>query len=338
MLWSLAKIAIDVKPENDVCNFMKKIDQKNKICIYLDQFVVSNLVQETNELWKEIKELLEVCHYKNQIYCPLSHQHILETAKKELNNAIIHDEYFRKLSDSYFYKDELFLTPQLISSLIRKNKYTLNTFLLNYELKKFEDFYSKIKNVNNVFDESINFRVSPQNEIRKILNNNIEFKLEKQLIKVIKKNEVNDFIDRLQEYIEQKRIYIRPDNFGKHDFPHWIDQTLYQLTYKHSFKENQFKMLLNELKKNGFDRIPTLNIRFSMDAYLAVKNKQQNISDHIDIMRITNGLLPSDIFFTDKKRKFEIAELELDKLYNTQVFTGTENDLKEFITFLRRLV
>ena len=38
---------------------MKKINQQNKICIYLDQFVVSNFVDETSKLWKEIKKTLE---------------------------------------------------------------------------------------------------------------------------------------------------------------------------------------------------------------------------------------------------------------------------------------
>lgn len=318
---------------------MKKIDKKNKICIYLDQFIVSNLVEENNDLWKEIRKLLEICHINNFIYCPLSHQHFFETAKKELNNAVIHDEYFRKLSDNYFFKDELFLTTQLISSLIRHNKFTVKTFLHNHDLKKFEDFYSHINQVNQVFNESINFRISPQNEIRRVLNNkNIEPKIEEKLFNIIKKNEVNLFIDRLEEYIKLKRIFIRPDNYGKHDFPNWIDQILYQLTYKHSFKENQFKILLDELKRNGFERIPTLNIRFSIGAYLTIRGKQENISDHIDIMRITNGLITSDIFFTDKRRKFEIKELNLDKLYNAKVLSGKESDLLEFREILNNLL
>jgi hypothetical protein len=77
---------------------MRKIDKKNKVCIYLDQFVVSNLVEETNELWKEIKNLLEITYQKEVIYCPLSHQHIFETAKKELKNAIIFSKIIRWLS------------------------------------------------------------------------------------------------------------------------------------------------------------------------------------------------------------------------------------------------
>lgn len=316
---------------------MKKLNQKNKTCIYLDQFVVSNLVEESTEIWKDIKELLETNYNNNQIYCPLSYQHIFETAKKEFNNSIKHDEYFRKLSDNYLYRNELFLTTQLISSLIRGNKYTLKTFLENRDLKSFEDIYAEINKLNNTLNESLTSKISPQNEIRKVLNNKIEKKIETQFLEVIKQLEVQNFVKRLEEYLEQKQIIIRPDNYGQHNFPNWIDQILFQLTYKHSFKELQLKQFLFELKKNGFNRIPTLNIRFSLGAYLAVKNKQESISDHIDIMRIANGLFISDIFFTDKKRKFEICELGLDKLYKTQVFCGTEKDLLEFKIYLEKL-
>jgi Asp-tRNA(Asn)/Glu-tRNA(Gln) amidotransferase C subunit len=317
---------------------MRKIDPKNKVCIYLDQFVVSNLVDETTELWKDITSLLEISYQKNLIYCPLSHQHILETAKKELKNAIIHDDYFRKLSDGYLFKDELFLTTQLISSLIRQNKHTLKTFLENRSFKKMEDIYEYVNEVNKVFDESITYQLSVQNELRKVLDNRIEKKTETQMFDVIRKMETKNFVDRLEEYISKKRIYIRPDNYGKHDFPHWIDQILYILTNKHSFKEKELKLLLKELNVNGFNRIPPFNIKFSLGANLAVKSKQENTSDHIDITRITNGLLCSDIFFTYKKRKFEIIELGLDKLYKTKVYCGTNDDLEEFKEYLSNLI
>lgn len=318
---------------------MKKINKQNKTCVYLDQFVVSNFIDETSNLWKEIKKALEIAHSKNKIYCPLSNQHFLETAKKDFNNAIIHHEYFTKLSDNYQFKNELFLTTQLISSLIRGNKYTLKTFLNTDKLKKFEDIYDEINEQNVVFDESVKYKISSQNEIRKVIgNNNYDKKTEELFQNTIKSFEVENFIKRLEEYLVKKRIIIRPDNYGKHEFPNWIDQILFQLTYKHKFKETELIKLLNELKSNGFKRIPTLNIRFSLGAHLSVKNKQENTGDHIDIMRISNCLVSSDIFFTDKKRKFEILELKLDKEYNVKVFSGTEKDLLEFKTVIENII
>ena len=54
-------------------------------------------------------------------------------------------------------------------------------------------------------------------------------------------------------------------------------------------------------------------------------------------MRISHYLFSSDVFFTDKKRKYEILVLGLDKKYNTKVFSGVKNDLMEFIDLLKKL-
>lgn len=316
---------------------MKKIDSNNKICIYLDQFAVSDIIDEETLIWKEIKVLLEDCYKRNLVYCPLSAQHFFETVKKDMPAAKMHHEYFYALSDGYFFKNELLLTTQLISSLLRGNNLTLKTFLEIPVYKDFEEIYLKINQVNNVFDESLAHRLSPQNELRKILNPKIEQKTEQQFMDAITAMETQHFVVRLEEYINQKKIFIRPDNYGKHDFPNWIDQLLYILTYTHAFKENDFKKLLAEFRRSGFERIPPLNIRFKLGAWLCVKNKQENAGDHIDIMRIANSLYSSDVMFTDKKRKHEIQSLGLDKKYGTLVFSGVHNDLKEFKSYLMGL-
>lgn len=316
---------------------MRKLDPNNKICIYFDQFVVSDIIDGRNPLWNEIKELLELNHSQGKIYCPLSIEHILETVKKDLNGAIKHDSYYRKLSDNYLLKTEPFLTSQLISSLIRKNKFTLNTFLKIEKTKSIEEIYSQINKNNEIFDESVTYKLSSQNDLRKILNSGKSNKSELQFMNTIKTIEVENFKNRLKEYLKAKSIKIRPDNYGKHQFPNWTDQILFQLTNRHKFKKKQFKQLLIELERNGFNRIPTLNTKFSLGAYLAVKNKQENTGDHIDIMRISSYLFSSDIFFTDKKRKYEIYDLELDKKYNTKVYSGVKNDLIEVIQLLKEI-
>ena len=106
---------------------MKKIDESDKLCIYLDQFVISDLLEEKNPLWIEIKQLLQMNLSLGKIYCPISVEHILETSKKNLADAKAHDIYYRRFSDGYIFKTEPFLTAQLISSLIRKNKKTKTT-------------------------------------------------------------------------------------------------------------------------------------------------------------------------------------------------------------------
>lgn len=179
--------------------------------------------------------------------------------------------------------------------------------------------------------------LSDQNSLRKILYSKSDKKTEVQFINVIKQLEVEKFKNRLIEYLNNKSIVIRPDSFGDSQIPNWIDQLLFQLTNKHKFNEEELKSFLEELKTRGFDRIPTLNIRFLLEAYLAVKNKQENVGDYIDISRISNYLFSTDIFFIDKKRKYEICELGFDKKYNTLVLSGVENDLCEFTEILKAM-
>lgn len=316
---------------------MRKVDPKNKICIYLDKFAISDILENVNPLWIEIKKLLENSYSSGKIYCPLCNEHVLETVRKNFYSAKTHHDYLKSISDGYILKSEPFLTSQLISTLIRNNKKTLKTFLIKSELKDLEYFYEDINKKHNKFSELIRSSLSEQNNFRKNVTNKIEKKIEKQFLEVIKQNEVNTFKERLKEYLRLKVINIRPDYFGNLQVPNWIDQLLFQLTNKHKFKAKELNLLLIELEKNGFSRIPTLNTKFSISAYLAIKGKQENSGDHIDLMRISSYLFSTDIFFTDKKRKHEISELELDTKYNTRVVSGTDKDLKEFITILKDL-
>lgn len=316
---------------------MKKLNNKNKCCVYLDQFVISDIIEAKNPLWIEIKNLLELNYNKGLIYCPLSAEHFLETIRKNIVDARIHNDYFREISDGYILKSEPFLTAQIISSLIRENSKTLNTFLTQASLKDIEKFYNDLNIHHDKYRTGMGSLLSDQNSLRKILYSKSDKKTEVQFINVIKQLEVEKFKNRLIEYLNNKLIVIRPDSFGDSQIPNWIDQLLFQLTYKHQFKERELKLFLSELQVHGFNRIPTLNTKFSIQGYLAVKSKQENSGDHIDIMRISTYLFSTDIFFTDKKRKYEICELGLDKKYNTVVLSGVENDLCQFIEILKAM-
>lgn len=308
---------------------MQKIDKKNKLCIYLDQFVIGDILEGKNALWLEIKKLIELSYVKGLIYCPLSMEHVLETVRKDISDAKQHDAYYRTISDNYFFKSEPFLTAQLISSLIRKNKKTINTFLSKPELKEIDDVYPFINSDHKKFSSGLNKMLQSQNDFRKILHNKMTPAEEIIMMDAITNSEIDTFKTRLKEYIDQKSLIIRSDHFGTFSAPNWIDQLLFQLTNKHKFKKKELLAFLSELNRNGFSRIPSLHIKFSLGAYLAVKNKNENSGDHIDIMRIASYLFSSDIFFTDKKRKYEICDLGLDKKYKTEVFSGTQNDLMQ---------
>jgi hypothetical protein len=106
---------------------------------------------------------------------------------------------------------------------------------------------------------------------------------------------------------------------------------IHQLITRHKIKKHETQKLVDHLIQFGFDNIPTLDIRSSLIAFIAVNNKKETVNDHVDIMKISSGLPISDIFLTDSQRKFEILELGLDKKYKTKVYSGINSDLEMLI-------
>jgi hypothetical protein len=132
-------------------------------------------------------------------------------------------------------------------------------------------------------------------------------------------------------------IFIRGVSFESGNVPHWIDQLIFQLTTKHRITKKETKFLISELEKNGFDNIPTLDIRTSLSAIISVYNKKETVNDQIDIMRISSGLPISDVLLTDSQRKKEIVESGLHEKYKTKIYSGTKSDLEELILELEKM-
>lgn len=310
-----------------------------KICIYLDQFALTDLMESKNgESWFEIKELLIKGHKKGKLYCPLSSEHFIETSKKNYSGAKEHDLFFTKLSDGYCLKPELLITSQLISSKIRSNKITLRTYMYENVNNIFneKDKYLAFNNVNDEFNGLINEGTKNLNSFRQLSNTQkIKSKVKKQMFNAIKIVQVNDFIDRLQNLQKNKSLKIRGDKIGNKEIPNWIDAVIERLLKIHRLKKKEIQKLIFELKNNGFDNIPTLDIRTSLEALSSIYSKNITPNDQIDFMRIINGLPISNILLTDKKRKSEILEIGLDKKYNVKIYSGVQTDLIELIKELK---
>jgi len=306
---------------------MKHISNKDNLTIiYLDQFASSGIFESNLIEWTKIKELIVEGFNNNQLICPLSAEHYIETSQKQQDKAVLLDNEFYKISGGYAFKPEIFVTSQLIISLIRKNNITLKTFMYDeiYEnilsneenLRQFDEIK---KQLNNKIEEA----TIVANEIRKIeRTKKYDAAIKEKMFNVHKSISIAELISRLNNLLEDGHIYIRGVQFTSGDVPNWIDQIIFQLTKKHKITQKEARILIKELKINGFNNIPTLDIRTSLSALISVQNKKETVNDQIDIMRISTGLPISDILLTDSTRKREIEELELDKKYGTLVFSG----------------
>lgn len=313
---------------------MKEIISKNIHCIYLDQYATSGIFENENPIWKELKRLLLLASESNRIICPKSVEHFLESSQKESLKAKDLDSKFSKLSKGYAFKADLFITSQLLISKIRNNKITKRTYFeenVKSDILMHDEKLNRFINLKKQFDKKINEGSIFNNEIRKSTGSNKPDKnLKQDLFEVIKSFSVTEFIKRLEDLLNEGCITIRAIKFPSGDVPNWIDLVIHQLLTKHKMNTDETKQLRNHLKEKGFSQIPTLDIKNSLMAFVAVENKIELPSDQIDYMRISTGLPVSDILLTDKKRKYEILTLELDKKYKTKVLCGTEEDLMDF--------
>lgn len=311
----------------------------NKLCIYLDQFAITDLMEsKQGEYWFEIKSLLIEGHKKGLLFCPLSPEHFIETSKKNYEGAKEHDMFFTNISDGYSLKPELFITSQLISSKIRKNKITGKTYMYSNVSDVFENKknYLSFSKANDEFGYMVNKGAENINALRKITNQQKTKSNTKSLMfKVVKKLQAEPFINRLIKLQKEEQLMIRGDKFGDKEVPNWIDLIIDQLLKKHKLTKKEIAKLITEFKNNGFENIPTLNIRTTLEAVSSIYSKKMTANDQIDFMRIINGLPISDIFLTDKKRKSEILESELDIKYKTKVYSGIQQDLIELIEELK---
>jgi hypothetical protein len=137
---------------------------------------------------------------------------------------------------------------------------------------------------------------------------------------------VNEFLKRLISLKKNKYIQIRGVHFESGDVPHWSDLLIHQLTNTHKLKAKEINSLIIHIEKYGFNKIPTLDIRFTLSALISVFNKKETVNDQIDIIRIALGLPVSDILLTDKKRKSELLLSGLDKKYNCEIYCGSLYD------------
>lgn len=192
--------------------------------------------------------------------------------------------------------------------------------------------YEKFYGLSNQFRDLLIDAGNDINKLRQATNSQkIDPKTKFSMYSAIKSIQPKYFIKRLQDLKTQDQITIQGDKIGNKMIPHWVDLTIEQLLKKHKFTRLEIDKLIFELEKNRFENIPTLDIKMSLLALMSVYSKKETPGDHIDLMRIATGLPIADILFTDKKRKNEILELELDKKYKTKVFSGTKKDLEDFL-------
>jgi len=308
-------------------------------CLYLDQFAISNIVED-NAQWIKIKQLIEKGVAQNVLVCPMSAEHFLETAGKKEAGAIDHNDYFKKISGCLLLKPHAFITAQLLISSIRKNNITKNTFLNKPNPAYiYKDSLQKLRDTVSDFKGMIEEATTVSNEIRAAARDKkIESKMHESLMATTKAISLKEFTDRLQELLKTGGITIQGVKFEKREVPFWADYIIDILIKKHKMNTLEGIKLLTKLNKEGFSGISTLEVRSTLVGYMAVLQKKQTANDEIDLGRIASAMQLSDCMVIDGARKSEIIATGLDKKYGTKILSGKSDDVIELEKLLATIV
>jgi hypothetical protein len=224
-----------------------------KQIIYLDQFGTSGIFETETTEWNLIRDLILDGVKENLFLCPMSTEHFFESSQKENRKAVDLDNRFYALSGGYSFKPELFITSQLIISLIRKNNTTIKTYLyenINKNVLANNDNLNFFDKKKKILDKKIEEATIVANEIRKSARHiKSNSKTNKILFDAHKSISVSEFISRLNDLIKNEHIYIRGVEFPSGDVPHWIDQIIFQLLKKHRMTKKETKLLISHIEK-----------------------------------------------------------------------------------------
>ena len=144
------------------------------------------------------------------------------------------------------------------------------------------------------------------------------------------------YIEGLKELCRKGVVNVRGVQCGEINIPNKVDCFLKLLCDKRLDKRLAQKLIC-ELETHGFEKIPSMNIRSSLNADMAVNGKSQTPNDVIDIDRAAIGLRISDYFFADNEKKLAIERCQLDKKYQTKIYSAKKDSVSSLITELSEL-
>lgn len=312
-----------------------------KTCVYLDQFAVSNLSE--NKDWMEVLDLLEKGVTSQKIVIPYSVEHLLESSQKDFEKAQIADTLLFKLSLGVGLEPEYATWAKLLIAAIRNKPITRHIYYHKVQQPAFENMhhFDKFKSLKATFNQWSLEASGNLNTLRAMIRNNNVPDLNHLKISVSATSHryQTELENRLKKYSRYGFFDRREIHFTTHTIPFWADSLMDILTSTYFLTKQEAKKGESILKSNGIKKvIPTLYIRTALETILSLKQQHETANDYIDIQRLATAIPCSDIVLTDKSKVYDIKMLELDKEYKVQAYSGTQNDINNFIQHLKSIL
>lgn len=335
--------------------------KKEKNILYLDQFAVSNMYDAApTSTWGQLRHVVQEKVSRGILTCPMPLEHLYETVgrsnKDKTGNQ--NDEYSRKIIEQHnffrelangtaFYGYEEIAATEIIMLLRQgkinpiKSMYLHKALYAQIDISAIYEEGHTFNEENHTYNRNLTQGVNELREITQPLNKDIRKKNKKStdplFLKAIVHLQANKYIDGLKDLYQKGYVKVRGVKCGTSELPHKVDMLIYNLVKKKGITKRETERLIHELETNGFDRIPSMNIRSLLSADIAVYDKQQVPNDEIDLDRAAVGLRISDYFFADNDKKLTIEKYKLDKQYHTKVFSGKKDSVTSLTEVLSAL-
>ena len=332
--------------------------RKRQHIIYLDQFAVSNLILGEG-IWQDINFQLVNAVKNGKVLCPIPLEHFVETVGMKRSNAIQQDRFFKSISRGkrFLAWDEIAANEIMLYTKFKKNKPILADYIKvidgDYDLEDDATYhkhrlireqylsYKEIEKKSLSTFQQLSHEKNDSNEAKVSMSK--EEKKEKRRQK--KEYEANEeaLKDALSAFVVKPYIeFFREVCIGKKLSVDLMklsrpEQRIALLLCQQRFTGRNFFSASNDFQKNLFNNIPSLYTYYSLKMYYTNNHMKEKANDAIDWERISSGIFISNIMLVDKRQKYALQSMGIDKKYGTILYSDVEDDLTAFKGILEQL-
>lgn len=317
---------------------------KNKYCVYLDQFAVSNCALEhPSDEWVAIKELIVSGVQNGTLFIPYSQDHLLESAHKDLVRAREQDQFLFELSGGLSIRTEPDMTERLMMNYGRKRPIGVSNFCVKLPVMGFDltDGFGQYRGVKSGFNAMIEEGATLLNLVRPLTAltpRHNQAQREEVILARVKYYE-SEVVFRLKRLARQSYWAPKVVPFAVQPVPFWADAMMQSLMHKHNMTRVEARRIKEAIEKGGMQAVaPPLYIRANLEAAMALKHQKETPNDYLDVQRLAAALPVADIVLTDKAKCHDVKTLALNKLFKTEIYSGSRDDLQRFSLRLQEII
>jgi hypothetical protein len=317
---------------------------QDKVCVYLDQFAVSNCAApDSADEWQRLRVLLEAGVQQQRLVIPYSIEHLLESSLRDAARADAQDAFLFRLSGGLALLPESEITARLLMSAVRERPVGLGTFCRKLSERGFarRRGFQRAGELKRSLNEMLESGAGGINLIRTATAQTPAATQLMQQVTVHLKVQYyqQELLAQLENFARVGTIETKEAAFPQRTIPLWSTALLAQLVSQHRLTRPEAGQIKAAVEQFGLGvAAAPLFVRANLEAAMAFRHQRETPNDALDIQRLSAALPVADIVLTDKAKCFDVKSLRLDKQYRTEVYSGSRTELARFTQRLTELL